>query len=447
MAPLTLPPPFPALQSTSQTWHGGSSASYGEGLAKDDTIGVEVRRGPTPACCLLQPPGPSRRPPAPLPLQVDLDGPSGGTLEFFKNGRGLGIAFEKLIDKATAKATAPLFKPAPAAAAAAAPASDPSPAPAPAPSAFTGLLPAVGLYTEGDSVAILGLKTGFGSHSYSAEKGSAAARAGAWHRFIGWWAAGQQHGPGLLLVRSGGPATSLPILADAFTPDGLKKDRERQAAAVAHAGASRAPAPPAAVATAVAATSAPFRFPITVPELHEIAGESPSSAAAAAAAAAGSPPLSSDAPPKDESHNRDDSTEVAGFWLADWHRGVMTGPCRWYVAGPGSTARSVLARLPHEVTLFLAAPAVTPLLVPPPPLPLPSASEPAAEAASRAKALRSRLPPLPPLLRKLLRGLENPGDPCSGSSSSSGKGACMLGGWFDVLPAPAVAAASGAESR
>jgi hypothetical protein len=104
----------------------------------------------------------------------------------------------QVISQAISAASKPLTLPSPSSSSAAAPASP-----------FTGVVPAVGLYAEGDSVVLVGLKTGFGSRAYHPDKASAAAKAGGWHRFLGWWAEGQQHGPGILLVR--GSSASPPL--------------------------------------------------------------------------------------------------------------------------------------------------------------------------------------------------------------------------------------------
>jgi hypothetical protein len=133
-------------QGNCNTYHNSSSRKFGETIGKGDVVSLEL----------------------------DLDAAGGnGTLEIFRNGKSLGLAFEAVGGP---------------------------------PSATRALLPVIGVYDENDAVRLLGVREGLHYRHYNRlrTRASGVSRSSTWFKHVGTWSSGQQHGEGVLLVTAGG---------------------------------------------------------------------------------------------------------------------------------------------------------------------------------------------------------------------------------------------------
>ena len=361
-----------SYQATRELWTRGHARPYGEAFANGDVITVQVevaQDGVNAEAARVSSGGGSGRTPSPPATPAATDGTSQtstvvATIEYLRDGESLGVAFTRASSRSAAEPTT---------AAVSLPWMPPL---------VNGFVPAVAIYSEGDSVRMLGLRSGFhmrgfplpanskgasspsGGGSSSGTRASpaavtslvdvvaalatstsaavgatsstssnstvssassptvAAAWRGGWYKHIGWWRNGQMHGPGVLLFRGG------------RTPPGASAPCPLQP-------------PPAVVAAEEVADIAAARATLQRRAQYPYKQWNRSASAAGAAS--------------------DETTDICGFMVGSWWRGVMTGVYAWYSVPAGTTAAALLrpsprsdsGGLPTAVQAYLAAPVST----------------------------------------------------------------------------------------
>lgn len=234
-----------------------------------------------------------------LSLEVDLDA---GTLELFTNGLSSGIAFDNIRSVANNNAQAPFLS-----------ASmleqqdrntdeeeEGSVAPFP-----SGVLPAVGLSSMGDSVRIIGLRNGLHVRHYPGERAPAFALSSYWYKTVGHWEHGQQHGPSIILLRASRPPTRAEKHPANSSASSFMSDLRSLCSSIENN-----------IASTIAESRGSENVPI---------------------------------PSKDYCSMADNSVEVSGYLVGHFNRGVAEGVFQWYTLPQGSTATVALATLPKSV--------------------------------------------------------------------------------------------------